>query len=50
MSISEEINAWINTPTIVISNIVHNGHGVISLGSDISDEYFHFTSKNVNFN
>lgn len=49
MSISEQINAWIYTPTLVLSKIVHNIDDVISLGS-ISEKDFHFTSKNINFN
>jgi hypothetical protein len=50
MSISEEISAWINSPTAALSNIVHNIDDFISSGTDIADRHFHFTSKNVNFN
>jgi hypothetical protein len=50
MSVFEKVNAWINTPSTVLSGIVANIDNIMSSLNDSTDKNFNLTSKNPSFN
>ncbi len=50
MSVSEEVGAWINNPSIIIAGIAAHIDNIISSSNDSADKHFNLTSKNSTFN